>query len=300
MQRLALAIVGVAVAVAGAIGWLGLSYPAMPASTLGVAYAIGAHVALTSDHVHAIAKGQTPTFEFHRKAQGPSNKYVWQRGKIERPCLYRETDTGKGTLGRTRSCPDQDRTSVLGDQLYFSVEPGNALRIGVSDKPLENRTVTNGALYEAEGEIGIGKSANDAARFKITLDAEWLNVLDPLVPADRNTDPDWHACEPATRQSLRDPLVLSTLPRVAARPCQITPEKSGRSLFLVHFQSGPLQWTDWTNRLGCRALLHRLMPSPSPGDLAGCIGGPWGGFDRTDLALAFFEVTPSGEFAVIR
>jgi hypothetical protein len=42
------------------------------------------------------------------------------------------------------------------------------------------------------------------------------------------------------------------------------------------------------------------MPARSAGDLAGCIGGPWGGLDRSDLALAFFEVTPSGELAVIR
>ena len=107
-------------------------------------------------------------------------------------------------------------------------------------------------------------------------------------------------CQPATRQRLRDPIVLGVVPAVAARLCLVKPEKSGRPLFLVHFQSGPLQWTDWTNRLGCRALLHRMMPSRSAGDLAGCVGGPWGGFDRTDLALAFFEVTPSGEFAVIR
>lgn len=302
MQRLAYAILGVAIVVAGTIGWLGLSYLAMPVSTLGAAYTIGARVALTYDQVHAIAKGQTPTFEFRRTAQDASSKYVWQRGKIERPaaCLYRETDAGKDTIVRPRFCPDQDRISVSGNQLYFSVEPGDALRVRVSDKPLENRKATNGALYEAEGEIGIGKSVDGAARFKITLDAESLNVLDPPVAADDATDPGGHSCEPATRQSLRDPIVLGMLPRVTARPCQVEPEKSGRSLFLVHFQSGPLQWTDWTNRLGCRALLYRLMPSPSPGDLAGCIGGPWGGFDRTDLAVSFFEFTPSGEFAVIR
>jgi hypothetical protein len=70
----------------------------------------------------------------------------------------------------------------------------------------------------------------------------------------------------------------------------------------VHFQSGPLQWTNWTNRLGCRALLKSLMPSPppSPGDVGGSIGGPWGGFNRTDLHLAFFEVLPGGDLAVIR
>jgi hypothetical protein len=302
MQRLAFAILGVAVVVAGIIGWLGLSYLAMPVSTLGVAYVIGARVALTADHVHAIAKGQTPTFEFRRRAQDSSNKYVWQRGKIERPiaCLYYETDAGNGAIVRPGSCPDQHRISTSGDQLYFSVEPGDALRIGVSNKPLENSNVTNGALYEAEGEIGIGKSERNAAWFKIALDAEWLNVLDPPVPADAATDPDQHSCKPATRQSLRDPIVLGILPRVAARLCQVEPEKPGRPLFLVHFQSGPLQWTDWTNRLGCRALLYRLIPSPSPGDLAGCIGGPWGGFDRTDLAVSFFEFTPSGDFAVIR
>ena len=140
-------------------GWVCHTF-AMPVSTLGVAYVIGARVALTADHVHAIAKGQTPTFEFRRMAQNPSNKYVWQRGKIERPaaCLYDEADAGKGAIVRPRSCPDQDRISMSGDQLYFSVESGDALRIGVSNKPLENRTVTNGALYEAEGEIGIGKS----------------------------------------------------------------------------------------------------------------------------------------------
>ena len=302
MQRLAYAFLGVAIVVAGTIGWLGLSYLAMPVSTLGAAYVIGARVALTADHVHAIAKGQTPTFEFRRRAQDPSNKYIWQRGKIERPiaCLYNETDAGKGPVVRPKSCPDQDRISLSGDQLNFAVEPGNTLRIGVSDKPQENRSVTNGALYEAEGEIAIGKSEKDAAWFKIALDAEWLDVLDPPVPADPATDPDQHSCEPATRQRLHNPIILGILPRVTARPCQVEPEKSGRSLLLVHFQSGPLQWTNWTNRLGCRALLYRLMPSPSPGDLAGCIGGPWGGFDRTDLAVAFFEVTPSGEFAVIR
>jgi hypothetical protein len=302
MQRLAFAVLGVALVVAGAIGWLGLSYRAMPVSTLGAAYVIGARVALTADQVQAIAKGQTPTIEFRRMTQDPSNKYIWQRGKIERPiaCLRRETDAADGAIVRPRSCPDQDRISLSGNQLYFSVEPGDALRIGVSDKPVENRSVTNGALYEAEGEISIGKSEKDAAWFKITLDAEWLNIPDPPVAAGAATDPDLHACKPATRQRLRDPIVLGILPPVAARLCEIEPEKPGRPLFLAHFQSGPLQWTDWTNRLGCRALLSRLMPSPSPGDLAGCLGGPWGGFDRTDLAVVFFEVTASGDFAVIR
>jgi hypothetical protein len=302
MQRLAFAVFGVALVVAGIIGWLGLSYRAMPVSTLGVAYVIGARVALTADQVQAIAKGQTLAIEFRRMSQDPSNKYVWQRGKIERPvaCFRRETDSGDGAIVRPRSCPDQDRKSLSGDQLYFFVEPGGALRIGVSDKPLENRIATNGALYEAEGEIGIGKRERDAAWFKITLDAEWLNIPDPPVAAGTATDPDLHVCKPAGPQRLRDPVVLGILPPVAARLCEIKPEKPGRPLLLAHFQSGPLQWTDWTNRLGCRALLSRLMPSPAPGDLAGCIGGPWAGFDRTDLAVSFFEVTPSGEFAVIR
>jgi hypothetical protein len=168
MQRVALAVLGVLVVAVGGIGWLALSYRTMPVSNLGVAYVMGARVALTADHVHAIAKGQTPTIEFRRKARDSSNKYVWQRGKIERPaaCLYYEADATKGgAIGHPGYCPDQHRTSRAGDQLYFSVEPGDALRIG---------------------------------------------------------------------------------------------------------------------------------------DLAGCVGGPWGGLDRTDLALAFFEVTPSGEFAVIR
>jgi hypothetical protein len=306
MQRLALTVVAVAVAVAlAAAGWLGLSYLAMPVSGLGVAYVIGARVALTSDQVQAIAKGETPKIEFRRRAEDMSNKYLWQRGKIERPaaCLYYEPDKDTGAIAHPKNCPAQDRKTIAGDQLHFAVEPGGALRIGVSDKPLTNTThVTNGALYEAEGEIGIGKSVKDAAWFKVTLDAEWLNVLDPPRPADSGTDPDWmdSSCAPATRQRLRDPVVLAVMPPIAARLCPVTPEKPGRTLSLVHFQSGPLQWTDWTNRLGCRALLYRLMPSRTPGDLAGCIGGPWAKMDRTDLALSFFEVTPSGEFAAIR
>ena len=303
MLRLALAVLGVVIAGGGIAGWLELSYRAMPVSALGVAYTIGASVALTYDQVHAIAKGQTPTIQFLRKAQNPSNKFVWQRGSIERPasCLSYESTAINGATGHPRSCPDRDRISRSGSQLHFSVEAGDALRIGVSDKPVENTQVTNGALYEAEGEIGIGKSPDDAARFKILLDAEWLNVLEPPLPADDGGDPDpMESCEPATRQPLRNPIVLGILPDVVARLCRVEPEKSGRPLFLVHFQSGPMQWTERTNRLGCRALLYRLMPSFSPGDLAGCIGGPWGGFDQTDLALAFFEVTPSGELAVIR
>jgi hypothetical protein len=282
MQRLALAILGIVCILAiGSIGWLGLACRHMPVSNLGVAYVIGARVALTYDQVRSIAKGQTPTIEFRRRAQDSSNKYVWQRGKIERPaaCLYYEADASKGAIGHPRSCPDLHRTSLMADQLYFSVEPGDALRIGVSDRPMNNAAnATNGALYEAEGEIGIGKSLDDATWFKILLDAEWLNVLDPPLPANASTDPDpmGRECQPATRQRLRDPLVLGVVPAIAARLCPVEPEKSGRPLFLVHFQSGPLQWMDWTNRLGCRALLHRLMPSRSAGDLAGCIGGPWG------------------------
>ena len=69
MQRVALAILGVLVVAVGGIGWLALSYRTMPVSNLGVAYVMGARVALTADHVHAIAKGQTPTIEFRRKAQ---------------------------------------------------------------------------------------------------------------------------------------------------------------------------------------------------------------------------------------
>ena len=306
MQRLALAVVAVVIAVAGAAaGWLGLSYLTMPVSGLGVAYVIGVRVALTADQVQAIAKGETPKIEFLRKAEDMSNKYLWQRGKILRPaaCLYYEPDKVTGAIAHPKNCPAQDRKTIAGDQLHFAVEPEGALRIGISDKPLKNTThVTNGALYEAEGEIGIGKSIQEAAWFKVVLDAEWLNVLDPPRPADLGADPDWmdSSCAPATWQRLRDPVVLGVMPAIAARLCPVKPEKPGRALSLVHFQSGPLQWTDWTNRLGCRALLYRLMPSRTPGDLAGCIGGPWAKMDRTDLALSFFEITPSGDLAAIR
>jgi hypothetical protein len=177
---------------------------------------------------------------------------------------------------------------------------------GVSDKPLRNTThVTDGALYETEGEIGIGTSLEDAAWFKFALDAEWLTVLDPPRPADAANDPDWMdgKCTPASYTRLRDPVVLALLPPRAARICPVEPEKpeQKRRLFLVHFQSGPLQWMGWTNKLACRALLKALMPSISTtGDVAGCIGGPWAAFNRTDLYLAFFEVLPRGELASIR
>lgn len=306
MRRLAIAIVAVIVAVGGAAAaWLGLSYLTMPVSGLGVAYVMGARVALTSDQVQAIAKGETPKIQFLRKADDMSNKYLWQRAKISRPaaCLYYEPDKVTGAIEHPKNCPAEDRKTMAGDQLHFAVEPGGALRIGVSDKPLTNTThVTNGALYEAEGEIGIGKSIEQAAWFKVTLDAEWLNVFDPPRAANSGTDPDIMdgACESAIRLRLRDPIVLGVMPTIAARLCRVQPEKAGRPLLLVHFQSGPLQWMDWTNRLGCRALLYRLMPSRTPGDLAGCLGGPWARMDSTDLALAFFEVTPSGDFAAIR
>src|SRR5262249_39955084 len=145
-----------------------------------------------------------------------------------------------------------------------------------------------------------------AAWFKFELDAEWLTVLDPPRPSDDATDPDWmdNKCSSASYVRLRDPMILALLPAPAARICPVEPEKpeQKRRLFLAHFQSGPLQWMNWTNRLGCRALLKRLLPSPppAPGDIAGCIGGPWGGFNRIDLYLAFFEVLPDGELAAIR
>ena len=193
MQRLALALVAAVIAVTGAAaGWLGLSYLTMPVSGLGVAYVIGARVALTSDQVQAIGRGETPKIEFRRRSEDMSNKYLWQRAKIERPaaCLYYEPDKDTGAIGHPKNCPAQDRKTMAGDQLHFAVEPGGALRIGVSDKTPKNTThVTNGALYEADGEIGIGKSIEQAAWFKFTLDAEWLNVIDPPRPADSGTDP---------------------------------------------------------------------------------------------------------------
>jgi hypothetical protein len=310
MFRAAFAIVGVIIAVAGvAAGWLALSYYNMPISKLGVGYVAGARTALTSRHVHVIARGETPTIEFRRRSEDMANKYLWQPAKFERPasCLYYEPDPTSGRIGHPKSCPEMHRVSTSGDRLYFTINPDDSVRFGVSDKPLRDTThVTDGALYEAEGEIGIGTSLEDAAWFKFMLDAEWLTVTDPPRPADAASDPDGmgEKCTTASYPRLRDPLVLAMAPARAARLCPIDPEKPSqkRRLFLVHFQSGPLQWTNWTNRLGCRALLRSLMPSPppSPGDVAGCIGGPWGSFNRADLYLTFFEVLAGGELATIR
>jgi len=310
MVRAALAIVGVIVAVVGiSAGWLGLSYYAMPISKLGVGYVAGARTALTSDHVHAIARGETPTIAFRRRTEDMANKYLWQPAKFERPasCLYYEPDAETGRIGHPKSCPEVHRMSSSGHRLYFEINADDSVRFGVSDKPLRNTThVTDGALYETEGEIGIGTSLEDAAWFKFELDAEWLTVHDPPRPSDAATDPDWmdNKCSTASYVRLRDPIMLALSPARAARICPVEPEKpeQKRRLFLVHFQSGPLQWTNWTNRLGCRALLKSLMPSPppSPGDVAGCIGGPWAAFNRTDLYLAFFEVLASGELAAIQ
>jgi hypothetical protein len=296
----------IAAALGVAAGWLGLSCYLMPTSKLGVGYVAGARTALTSDHVHAIAKGETPRIEFRRRSEDMANKYLWQPARFERPasCLYYEPDPQTGRIGHPKSCPEVHRVSWSGDQLHFAVGPENELRIGVSDKPLRDTDhATDGALYEADGEIGVGTSLEDAAWFKFMLDAEWLTVTDP---ADAASDPDGmgEECTTASYVRLRDPAVLALLPRLAARLCLVEPEKPSqkRRLFLVHFQSGPLQWMGWTNRLGCRALLRSLMPSPppSPGDVAGCIGGRWGALKATDLYLAFFEVLPDGDLAAIR
>jgi len=309
MYRAGLAILGIVIAAIGiAAGWLALSYFTMPVSKLGVAYVAGARVALTSDQVHAIARGEAPQIEFKRRTEDPNNKYVWQPRKLERPasCLYYEPDPETRRIGHPGSCPELHRVSFSGHRLYFTVETDSAIRIGVSDKPMRNTDhVTDGALYEADGEIGIGSSLEDAAWFKFTLDAEWLTVHDPPKPSDAGTDPDWmdNKCTPASYVRLREPVVLAAMPPRAARICPVDPEKPAqkRHLFLVHFQSGPLQWASWTNRLGCRSLIRSLMASqPSPGDVAGCIGGPWAGFNRTDLHLAFFEFLPDGELASIR
>ena len=309
MFRAALAIFAViAVAIGIAAGWLGLSYYSMPASKLGVAYVAGVRTALTSDHVHAIAKGDTPKVEFRRRSEDMANKYLWQPAKIERPasCLYYEPNPDTSQIGHPKSCPQVHRVSSSGDRLQFAINADGSVQFGVSDKPLSNTThATDGALYETEGEIGVGTSIEDAAWFKFELDAEWLTVLDPPRPADQASDPDWMdgKCGMASYVRLRDPLVLSALPAHAARLCPVEPEKPSqkRRLFLAHFQSGPLQWMGWTNRLGCRAMLKNLMPSPpAAGDVAGCIGGPWGVLNRTDLYLAFFEVLPDGELAAIR
>ena len=310
MFRAAFAIVGVIVAVVGAAAaWLGLAYYKMPVSTLGVGYVAGARTALTSDNVHAIARGETPIIEFRRRSEDMANKYLWQPAKFERPasCLSYEPHPDSGRIGHPKSCPELHRVSQSGERLNFSINADGSVLFGVSNKPLRNTThVTDGALYETDGEIGIGTSLDDAAWFKFTLDAEWLTVLDPPKPSDAASDPDWmdNKCTPASYARLRDPVILALLPPRAARICPVEPEKpeQKRGLFLVHFQSGPLQWADWSNRLACRALIERLMlsPPPAPGDVAGCIGGPWGAFNRTDLYLAFFEVLPGGELAAIR
>ena len=310
MVRAVLAIVGVIVAVAGvAAGWLGLSYALMPISKLGVSYVAGARTALTSDNVHAIARGEAPIIAFRRRSEDMANKYLWQPTKLERPasCLYYEPDSATGRVGHPKSCPEVHRVSNSGHRLYFAINQDDSVLFGVSDKPLRNTThVTDGALYETEGEIGIGTSLEDAAWFRFELDAEWLTIHDPPRPSDPATDPDWmdNKCSPATSARLRDPIVLALLSPRAARLCPVDPEKpeQKRHLFLAHFQSGPLQWTNWTNQLGCRALLESLMPSPAPapGDVAGCIGGPWAALNLTDLYLAFFEVLPGGKLAAIR
>ena len=307
MRRLALAIVAVIVAVAGrtAAGWLGLSYLTMPVSGLGVAYVIGARVALTLP----IRFRRSP-----RERRPRSNSADGRRtcptnisGSAARSCGPRRASIMKrtrrrGAVAHPKNCPAQDRERSRATSCILRWSP-RRLRIGVSNKPLTNTThVTNGALYEAEGEIGIGKSLETQPGSRVTLDAEWLNVLDPPRPADWGPIPTgwtvvcarWLAKTTRSLRSRRD-----------AGDCRAAVSRQtgkGRpdALSLVHFQSGPLQWTDWTNRLGCRALLYRLMPSRTPGDLAGCIGGPWAKMDQTDLALSFFEITPSGEFAAIR
>jgi hypothetical protein len=47
-------------------------------------------------------------------------------------------------------------------------------------------------------------------------------------------------------------------------------------------------------------LLRDLVPAPVAGSFAGCLGGSWNGLDKTDLVLSLFEVTPSGDFALLK
>src|SRR5436190_18524781 len=127
MRSLAAVVLCTPLAVVGAVvAWLALSYRTIPVSELGVAYVIGAAVALTAQQVDAIAKGGIPTLEFGRSAADSTSKYVWQRGTIERPsgCLYYRTDPATRQIAHPSSCPSQDRVSRTANQLHFTVERG--------------------------------------------------------------------------------------------------------------------------------------------------------------------------------
>lgn len=270
---------------------------------LGAAYTLGVRTGLTSADVHAIWDGKAPQLRFRPRQYDMNNNYIWQRATFSRPgnCLDLTPDKTTGRPTPPAMCRERDRTKRSGDQLHFTVENDGAIRISVSDKPAtDGKRTTDGALFEVEGQIGIGPTFDDAAKFPIRLDATGLFVpgTDEKPNPDIQSDDDRECCAPVL-QRVTSPLPLWLLPATKARLCEITGSKD-KKLLLVQLQSGLLQGAPWSDRLQCRALLRAFIATPPAGHYAGCLGAPWNGFDQTDLALSLFEITGGGDFASLQ
>jgi hypothetical protein len=282
---------------------LAVAFRTIPVSPLGTAYTLGARLALTSDHVNAIARGETPAVNFRRSDYDMANKYVWQQAKLTRSGNCLDTLTPAGAPRPLSSvCQPRNQLVEQPERLYFKVGGAGAVTMGgYTRAPTDGRKLARGAMFQIEGEIGVGRTFETASFYKLELDATELDPSDltdqSRAPKDQRESLHAEECDRLQPVKLRT-FPLSALPRVLVKLCRYR-AKDDKRLALVQYQSGLPQLTRWSDVVMCKDLLAQVLKAPRRADVAGCLGAHWNARERVDLSFVLFEVRPEGTFALL-
>lgn len=306
--RIVAAVLGIVLLAAlAATGSMALAYRAIPQSEKGSAYTVGVKFALSSDNLHDIWAGRTPTFVFRRREFDMGNRYVWQPATLTRPskCL-----DAAGPDGARLALPDECRIADTlvrrPDRLYFSVDDKRTISVGVTNAPPnDGRVEGRGAMFGVEGEIGIGRTLKTTSFVKIDLSASGVNLMDlgATPPDNQQPEDEGHSevggCDQPRLVSLHDPFVLRLLPATAARLCRFQFEDKS-VLSIVQYQLGAMQVARWFDVVMCRALLAELLPHDAEPGAAACVGAHWAAFERAEVSLVLFELAQGSRLALTR
>jgi hypothetical protein len=73
-----------------------------------------------------------------------------------------------------------------------------------------------------------------------------------------------------------------------------------RTLALVHYRSGALQLTRFTDVVMCQALLAQLLVPAPDLQAAGCLGAHWNERVDPDISLVLFDTATPASYALFR
>jgi hypothetical protein len=261
------------------------------------AYKLGIQVAVSARDLDAIKAGQIPVPLSDRRA-GDASSFIWSRAFLERPgdCL-----TAKQGQLADRDCEQADTLTRSANRLVISRLQNGANQIGVHTTPLTaGQTEAFGAVYGAEGEIGIGRDFRAASRFKIEI--EEGPVQSPARvgadPDDETADGEGNCAAPRIVRSTT-PLVASFLPGALTRPCTFV-SADRRRLVLLQLQHSMLQRSLAARTLQCKALLKTVIDAAHIPDFAGCLSANWNEPVAPTATLVLFQSLGSGEWAFIK